>query len=550
MSTTVIKHVISRLHDLGIKDFFGVPGDFAFPIEDTVCENPVLRWIGNCNELNAAYAADGYARVHGMAALSTTFAVGELSALNGIAGSYAESLPVFHLVGMPSSKVIQSDVIVHHTLGDGNFTLFYDIAQKFSCAHAILTPENCVDEMERLISAALRYRKPVYIGLPTDYAEMQLEKRAPPQKILESHRETLSTVVDTILGKLKKSQQACLLPGIQIARYGLEKDVMKIIEKFNLPFSTMLMDKTTLDEEHQNYIGIYNGHLLNHHVADYVESCDCIINVCAMNSDFNTGAFTANMDRKNIIYIMPESVQIDDHIYENVILKDVLQGLITCSYYDNKARNTATLPQATKLPEVAGSGKITADYIYSRWQKMLKPDDILIAETGTVSMGLGFALMPKGAKFHNQTLWGAIGWATPAAFGAALAAPEKRTILVTGEGSHQLTAQEISQFHRFNLKPIIFVLNNDGYLIERLLCKDGDIYYNDLAQWDYSKLPDALGCKDWFCTKVTSCEELEEAILKAESCGTGAYIEVITDKYEASPLADKLHASIETLYAA
>ena len=163
-------------------------------------------------------------------------------------------------------------------------------------------------------------------------------------------------------------------------------------------------------------------------------------------------------------------------------------------------------------------------------------------------MGLGFAQMPSGAVFQNQALWGSIGWATPAAFGAALAAPERRTILVTGEGSHQLTAQEIGQFHRFGLKPIIFLLNNSGYLIERVLCKDPDIYYNDLAPWHYHELPHALGCTDWFTARVTTCGELDEAIKKAEACGTGAYIEVVTDKYAASLLAQKMHDSIASLY--
>jgi indolepyruvate decarboxylase len=122
--------------------------------------------------------------------------------------------------------------------------------------------------------------------------------------------------------------------------------------------------------------------------------------------------------------------------------------------------------------------------------------------------------------------------------------------LITGEGSHQLTAQEVSQFHRFGLKPIIFVLNNNGYLIERLLCKNGDIYYNDVVQWHYQKLPEALGCDGWFTARVTTCGELDEAIKTAEACGTGAYIEVVTDKYAASPLAQRLHESVATLYGA
>ena len=164
MAQTVIQHVLSRLHDLGVKDVFGVPGDYAFPINDAVCSDSRLRWIGCCNELNAAYAADGYARIRGMAALSTTYGVGELSAINGIAGAYAEHLPIFHLVGMPASTVQAAHGRVHHTLGNGEFDLFHKMTEPVVCARAIMTPDNCVAETERLIAAALYHRRPVYMA--------------------------------------------------------------------------------------------------------------------------------------------------------------------------------------------------------------------------------------------------------------------------------------------------------------------------------------------------------------------------------------------------
>jgi indolepyruvate decarboxylase len=163
-------------------------------------------------------------------------------------------------------------------------------------------------------------------------------------------------------------------------------------------------------------------------------------------------------------------------------------------------------------------------------------------------MGLGFAPMPKGVTFHNQTLWSSIGWATPASFGAAVAAPNRRVLLVTGEGSHQLTAQEISQFARRGLKPIVFVLNNSGCLIERLLCTNPDIAYNDLASWRYSELPHALGCEGWFTARVTTCGEFDKALKAAAEENSAAYIEVVTDKYAASPSAMKLHENVKTLY--
>ncbi|MGL4457663.1 MAG: thiamine pyrophosphate-binding protein, partial [Plesiomonas shigelloides] len=221
MAKTVIQHVLSRLYDLGISDIFGVPGDYAFPIEDAVCEDNRLRWIGNCNELNAAYSADGYARIHGMAALSTTFGVGELSAISGIAGAFAESLPIFHLVGMPASSVQAQGGLVHHTLGDGHFTTFYEATAPFVCARAIMTPENCVAETERLIAAALRYRKPVYMVFPSDYATMPIVEMAVPATVTESSDPVVLTeVVDILADRLNNSQQACVLPGIYLARHG------------------------------------------------------------------------------------------------------------------------------------------------------------------------------------------------------------------------------------------------------------------------------------------------------------------------------------------
>lgn len=548
MSTTVIEYVLSRLYELGIHDIFGVPGDYAFPIEDAICADKRLRWIGNCNELNAAYAADAYARTQGLAALSTTFGVGELSAINGIAGACAESVTLFHLVGMPASHVQAQGERVHHTLGNGYFTAFYEATASFVCARAIMTPENCIAETERLIAAALRYRKPVYMAFPSDYATMPIVVSAAPQPVAPvSDPLTLNAVIDVIAERLNNSDSVCALPGIYLARHGAQKAATALIDAANLPFATMMMDKCVIDESHPNYVGMYVGQLMDQRVRQFVESSDCVLQIGTIMSDFNTGAFTSNLDEAQCISVEPESVRIGKAVYENVLMKDVLNGLVGRG--TRRARRH-DMPTVQGIPAVSGSGKLTAEYLYARWQQMLKPNDRLVAETGTTSMGLAFAQMPQGAVFYQQTLWGSIGWATPAAFGVAMAEPEKRTILITGEGSHQMTAQEIGQFYRFGLKPLIFVVNNSGYLVERMLCKDGDIYYNDLAQWDYSQLPAGLGCRDWFTARVTTCEALDEAIRHAEAGDCGAYIEVVTDKYVTSELLEKMHGALTSLYSA
>src|SRR5580698_3506775 len=545
MTKTVIQHVLSRLRDIGITDIFGVPGDYAFTINDAICNDRDIRWVGCCNELNAAYAADGYARIKGVAALCTTYGVGELSAINGVAGAYAGHLPVFHLVGTPNMATQASHALMHHTLGNGEYDLFRRMSEPVVCASAVMTPQNAAFETERLIFEALYHRRPVYMAFPADLAGQPVLGEAQPIAAPGSNPDTLRAATDAIVAAVDRASSACVLPGILVARTGLRGALQTVIDSSGLPFATMFMAKSVLDEQHPAYAGMYDGALLNEKVRRFVEGSDLIINVGAPLTDFNTGAFTAHLDPAKTITIGHHRSQANGKTYDSVEIGDLLAALAK-----RLPKRVWPTIRADPLDPVTGSGNdpIGVDALYPRWAGFLEPDDILIAETGTASMGLGFARMPKGATFHNQTLWGSIGWATPAAFGAAVAAPGRRVVLVTGDGSHQLTVQEIGQFPRLGLKPIIFVLNNAGYLIERLLCKDPDIAYNDIASWRYSKLPHALGCSDWFTARVSTCEAFDRALEAAANSDTGCLIEVVTDAYAASPLALKLHDAVKTLY--
>jgi len=548
MSKTVIQYVLSRLSEIGVKDVFGVPGDYAFPVNDAICADKNMRFIGSCNEINAAYSADGYARVKGLAAINTTYGPGELNAISGVAGAYAEHVPIFHLTAQPSRELQRDRAFVHHNLGGGEFETFYGMVEHVTCARTIVSPENCVAETERLIAAALYHRRPVYMAFPMDVPDQPVLGQASPVPQPQSNPASLEKAVNAIVDAVTRAKTACVLPGILIARAGLKPEATAVIDASGLPFAAMIMDKTALDETHPNYIGLYDGRLTDESVRAYVEGADCVLSLGALWSDFSTGAFTAKLDKSKTINVMLHSTRVGNTFFMDVEMKDVLNAL--AKRLPKRTDLKGPKPADLGAPTGAGDDKITAEALYPRWSRFLKPDDILVAETGTSSKGLCVAKLPKGATFHNQTLWGAIGWATPAAFGAAVAAPDRRTVLITGEGSHQLTAQEVSQFHRRGLKPIIFLLNNNGYLIERLLCKNGETYYNDLAQWHYHLLPQALGCDGWFTARIATCGELDAAMKKAESGGTGVYIEVVTDKYVAPPIPMKLHNDTAALYKA
>ena len=330
MAGTVIQHLLEELKKIGINDIFGVPGDYAFPVNDAICNDPELRWVGCCNELNAAFAADGYARVHGAAALCTTYGVGELSAINGIAGAYAENLPVFHIVGAPAHAVQMRRGVLHHTLGNGEFDLFSKMTQPVVCASTMLTPENAIAETERVIRAALEQKRPVYIAIAGDFATTELSCQQPykmPEP--ESDPKTLVTAVAAIMERLEQASQPVAMVGSLVGRYKLQEETQQLVETAGLPFSTLFMGKGTLSEKHPNFIGVYNGRLVAEDVCTFMESSDLVLSIGTICSDINTGAFTTNIDPANEIRIRPDHTLVGRAVYPNILMQDVIAELNT-----------------------------------------------------------------------------------------------------------------------------------------------------------------------------------------------------------------------------
>ena len=529
--TTVVEYVVDRLSKIGITDCFGIPGDYAFPVDNAIAAHESIQWVGCSNELNASYAADGYARIRGSSMLCTTYAVGELSALNGVMGAKAERSTIFHLVGMPSMRHQHRRKILHHTFGEGVFQNFINISAQSACVHAILTPDNCAYEMERVITTAMANRQPAYIIVAEDLATRPITGNpVEPYPEPKSDEDELKAAVDAALAKIQNAKTGCILPAFTVSRFGLQSELTALIEASGLPFATTAMDKAALSEAHPQYIGGYAGKYSAPNVVEAVEGGDLVINAGGvLFTDVSTVAFAHTIDPAKMITIGIDSTEIDGQVYSNVRMVDMFTELTK----QVKKFTDVKLQRPTQTDLVGGpDDPITVASLYPRYQRFFKPNDVVVAETGTSATGCGGLLLPEGAVYHNQTLWGSIGWATGAALGTAVADRSRRTVLITGEGSHQLTANEIGNYGRHGVKPVIFVLNNEGYAVERALEDYPDWVYNDLAQWDYHKLPAALGCKDWFTAKVKTNGELEAAMQKAQEVDTASYIEVVGGKHD------------------
>ena len=543
---SVADYIVDRLAAEGISHCFGVAGDYVFPICDAVDSSTNVKWIGCANELNASYAADGYARIRGAAMLVTTYGVGELSALNGVMGAKAERSLVFHIVGMPSYQNQRLGKIAHHTLGDGVFGNFVDLSAGAACCHAVINPENCIVEMERVIGEARRNNQPAYIAVPSDYALSPVMSADVKPIVPRSNEVALQKAMAIIAARVDNAKSVVVLPAFTILRLGLQEQAQKAIEALGCPFVTTLMEKCVIDEGHPQFAGMYAGAVSEPKTRQIVEGADLVLDLGGVNlNDITTAAYSAQLALSRFITVGLDDVRIGDKVIANVRLTDVLSELARL-----KPSSAPYRGARQELAAVTGnpSDKITMVALYPRYAAFLRAGDTVVLETGSTSLGVTPTILPDGVRVEAQVLWGSIGWATPAAFGIALADPGRRTVLITGEGSHQLTANDIGAMGRFGANVIVFVLNNGGYLIERALEENPDWTYNDVAAWNYAELPKALGCADWYTARVTTLGELDDAMKAARASKTGAYIEIIGGKMDMPPILAFAHSRLKEMY--
>ena len=557
MSPSVVTYVLDRLADLGIGHVFGVPGDYSFPLNDAVEVHPRLQWVPSANELNAAYAADGYARRRGAGIVCTTYGVGELSALNGVMGAMAERVPVFHLVGTPSVRIVRQGLICHHTLGDTRYDRFEAISAAAGCVSARLTPENVVVELERVIDKALEDSRPAYLTVPMDLALMPITGtpiQGTPMGAVDQHASVaveLEAVLDLVMGRLAEAARPLVMPTVTLKRFGLVETFAAFLEASGLSYATTPMDKSLLSEGHPAFLGMYNGSRSTPAALQgVVEDADLLIDLGGLvMEDLNTGLWSGHLDASRVISLHADWVQAGDQVFTSVSISEVLAGLIK-RFQATGSRPSHWGEQRPVQPEpllpLSGDGDqpTGSACFYSRLQRFLRPTDLLVTDTGTCLLKLNAMRLPDGVAIESQTLWGSIGWATPAALGCALADSERRVVLVTGDGAHQLTVQEIGVMGFTGAKPVVIVLNNGLYGVEALLSETGHAY-NDLPPWRYAQLPEAFGCQGWWSGRVSTVAELEQALVAINAHNGGAYLEVMIPPEESQPLAETL---IETMH--
>jgi len=529
----VSDYLIKRLAELGINDIFGLPGDYNFNILDSVVKNADTNWVNCTNELNAAYAADGYARIKGFGAVITTYGVGELSAINGIAGAYSENVPVIKITGVPKTSQIKANALIHHNFSEPDYYVFEKIYRNVTTTTAYLTEDNAKSEIDRVLEEFVRLKKPVYIALPVDVCNHLIEDKVPEINI-KSNRNNLEAAADRIVNLINSSKNPLIITDYLMKRYRLQKELNEFIDKFNIKITSMIMGKGLINEDKKNYIGVNHGKIGDEEFRIIYEGSDLILCFGTLFSDLNTLGFIVKPDSRFRVEIQSNYTIIDGVRFEDVYIDDLMKELLNSSKLVSKASD---MQAAKGYREIETSNnQLAVDEIFPLIQNFLKENDTLVIETGIVSFSSSKMKLKKDSNYISQPMWGSIGWATPAAFGAAMADRSKRTILLTGDGSHQLTVQELSNMFKYGLKPVILVLNNKGYTIERVLSNDPYDIFNDITAWDYKKALEFFNLKGgkFYYHSAKTSSELKRALdsAKDEQKDGLIYIEMFTDKLD------------------
>lgn len=542
---TVGDYLLDRLAELGVTEVFGVPGDYQLEFLDHILAHPTLRWVGGANELNAGYAADGYGRLRGMAALVTTFGVGELSAANAIAGSYAEHVPVVHIVGAPSKDSQGARRIVHHTLGDGDFEHFLRISREITCAQANLAPATATREIDRVLSEVREQKRPGYLLLATDVARFPTEPPAAPlPRYTGGTSPRALSMFTAAAAELIGKHRLTVLADFLVHRLDCVDELNALLAADTVGHATLMWGKSLVDESSPNYLGIYAGAASEDSVREAIEDAPVLVTAGVLFTDMVSGFFSQRIDPARTIDIGVNQSVVAGQVYAPLDMAAAL-GALTAILSERGVTSPALPPLPARLP-VEPPGRDTAltqEALWDRLSQALTPGNVVLADQGTSFYGMAGHRLPSGVTFIGQPLWGSIGYTLPAALGAGLADRLRRTVLLIGDGAAQLTIQELGAFGREGLAPVVVVVNNDGYTVERAI-HGVTAEYNDIAGWRWTELPAALGVPDALTFRVSTFGELDDALTRAAAARDHmVFVEVMLGRMDIPPLLTELAQS-------
>lgn len=525
-------HIFEHLHDLGVHHSFGIPGDFALTLYDALAESdiePVIMTHEPC----AGFAADAYSRIRGLGLAVVTYSVGGLNMVNAIAGAYAEKSPVVVLSGGPGVKERRERELLHHRVK--TFETQRRVFEEVTAYAAILdNPLTADGDIHRALDYALTFKRPVYLEIPRDmvYAEVS-EVIHPEPPVKHTDPETLAEAVAEAVEMLSSAKSPAILTCVEVHRFSLQEEVVALAERLGVPVASTMLGKSGFPEGHPQYVGIYNGEAGDPHVRDLVEGSDCLLMLGVFMTDINLGMFTAHLEPARTVYATSERLSIKHHDYPNVLFEDFVNEL--CAR-DDLPRFEGLSP-APMQPRVARSeGKITMSGLLYELNQFIDENTVLVNDSGDSLFAADDIQTREGTSFLGPAYYASMGFAVPAALGAALADPFRHVVALVGDGAFQMTGIELVTAKRLGLTPTVIILNNRSFASLRAMGHETADFVN-IAALDYAKLAEALGGRGFV---IETGDELREALPAAKDSDAFCVLDVRLEAADVSPALKRL----------
>ncbi|REK08298.1 MAG: alpha-keto acid decarboxylase family protein [Planctomycetota bacterium] len=525
------EYLIRRLQDYGIGHVFGIPGDYVLQFYSMLDRSP-LEVVTTTREDCAGFAADAYARVHGMGALCVTYCVGGLSVCNSVAGAFAEKSPVVVITGSPGLKERHNNPLLHHLVRD--FRTQYDVFEKLCIAGTeLIDPRTAFQEIDRVLHACARYKRPVYIEIPRDMVGVVPEDPHHFEDTKDvSDPDALAEAVAEAERWLNSCEKPVIVGGVEIHRFALQDELLALAEGSSIPITTTMLGKSIISETHPLFVGLYGGALGNEAVTRFVEQSDCVLLLGTFMTDINLGIYTANLDPRKCIYATSEQLRIRHHHFHNVLLADFIREL-AAKRPQPPLRQIPDVPSlANECFELKPEQPIRISRMIARLNESLNDETIVIADIGDALFSASELVIRGRTEFLSPAYYTSMGFSVPAALGTQMARSDLRTVAIVGDGAFQMTGTELSSLVRHNFPAIVIVLDNGGYGTERFL-HPGEFKFNDIQPWAYHKLPEVVGGGRGYLVKTEG--EFDAALRQAWDDTSGvSLIHVVLDKSDHS----------------
>lgn len=531
---TVGQYLVDRLHQLGLEHLFSIAGDYTIGWVNGYVEPSPIRVVEEVNELNAGYAADGYARLKGIGALCVTYSAGSLCAVNAIAGAYVERVPVVLINGAPSVKRTiafeQTGFSSHHFISGRQTDL--QVFEYLTVATArIDNPDLAPLEIDRALTQCITERRPIYLELLEDVVDQECERPtgalSPGRTI--SDATSLEGSIATIGEELGRAASPLVWVGVEVDRLGLQEATLALIHQLNVPYVTQLLSKGVLPEDDPLFAGVFDGQASSSAVSDLVQGSDFVLALGVWLTDLNSLGWDVDFGRTAFVAL--DAVKYGSYFGAQVALGDFVAGLLAKKV---TSRAASSPPAASReAARVEPTDEITYQGFFDFIPEYIEPDTILGTDASMNYFGSLALRVPAAGGFIAQSSYSSIGYIAPAATGMCLAkGADQRVMVFAGDGGFQMSAQCLSTQTRFGLDPIIFVIDNGVYGVEQWLA-DSSVFYTEspfyksclLHPWRYSKLAEVFGCRGW---EVRTYGELQEAISGAmANTGSPSLIQVV-----------------------